>query len=310
MADKVGEFLASWKLLSYDDKKKGLTAFTEPSKVESLNKQTAIIAEDSEECPSIVYSDIQFYAYNIYLHSYPTIHWTLDKAPEGDTYWIGLFKTGAKDTDYEIQQYLEGTAQGSYYAGEIQTAAAEVSQNFTQDYELRIFKGEQRLEAETNVLRGFVNVAPTDPFADDAFEILDAVKTKQIDQDTLDFMQAISKYKTVDSPMDQPSLDDSYKQWKSFTPHQQQLLYPILEKSLLPDDVTEPGTKSHDLEDPIIRFPTLGESSTGTDNPEGLNKIVLTITLDKSSLSMFPQVVVNEGIAKTNPWIGMYRIQR
>ena len=301
MADK---FLASWKSLSKDDRKNlGIVGFTKQSEVDAPKKTAA-----TTECPLIIYNEIEISSDIIYFYSYPTIHWTLEKVPEDDTYWIGLYKVGAKDTDYEVHQYLQGIAQGSYYAGEIKNEATLVSQNFSQEYELRIFKGEQRLHAKTNILHKYFNVTPTDPFADNALEILDEVKAVQLDQSTSDFAYAIANPKLVDVPQEQSCLDDSYKQWRSFKPQQQQLLLPILEQSFLPDEVRNPGPKKHDLADPIARFPNLGKSVS--ENPDRLNRIVLTITLNKSSFSFFPEVIVKEGIDKHNPWVGMQRIQR
>ncbi len=95
MADKVGVFLASWQQLSGDDRKKAIAAFTKQPKVQATLKEPK-----TSTCPSTVYSGIQLSSYYSYLYYYPTMHWTLDRTPEDDTYWVGFFKTDAKDTDY------------------------------------------------------------------------------------------------------------------------------------------------------------------------------------------------------------------
>ena len=300
MFEGLKEFLASWLSLSSEDKKEEIASKQQPT-VEAPAKTS------TTKCPSIVYNGIRLSADIIYFYSYPTIHWTLEKVPEDDTYWIGLYKVGAKDTDYEVHQYLQGIAQGSYYAGEIKSEATLVSHQFSQDYELRIFKGDQRLHAKTNILHKYFNISPTNPFADNALEILDDIKAKKPDQDTHDLVNAITEVNKVDVSQGQSCPDDSHKQWGNLTQKQQHLCLPILEQSSLPDEVRNPEPKKHNLADPIARFPNLGKSEPHTGN---LNRIVLTITLNKSSFSFLPEVVVKEGIEKSNPWIGMKRIQR
>jgi len=105
-----------------------------------------------------VYDGIQLYSYYSYLYYYPTMHWSLDKTPETNDYWVGVYKKGAADNEYLTYQWVKKTAQGSYYIGKLNTTAGEASQYRSEEFELRIFKGNyQRLDAATNILGASVS---------------------------------------------------------------------------------------------------------------------------------------------------------
>ncbi len=185
------------------------------------------------------------------------------------------------------------------------------SQNRYDEFELRIFQGNQRLKAETNKLRGVINIAPTDPFASNSSKLLADLASIKPDAETLDFINAIEN--PTGAFQGQFSLEDSYKQWDSFTPYQQQLIFPILEHGCLPDEITNAGPKHLDWPEPNIRFTDLGESQflKAADNPgAGPDKIVLTITLNGAYTYVYPQVYVQQEIPKSNAWMGMYYPQR
>ena len=111
MADTVGSFLASWQQLSIDDRKKSLANFTKQPKARlvaaTLEKTIATTV-----CPSTVYNGVQLSSYYSYFYYYPTMHWTLDRTPDDDSYWVGIFKEDAKDTEYITYQYVKKNSSG------------------------------------------------------------------------------------------------------------------------------------------------------------------------------------------------------
>ena len=162
MADKIGEFLTSWQQLGSDEKAKGIAAFTVQSQVEDTKRELKTTTK-SDEFSSKVYDGIQLYSYYSYLYYYPTMHWSLDKTPDTDDYWVGIYEKGAADDKYLAYQWVKKAAQSSYYIGKLSTTVGPgvKSTNRSEEYELRIFKGDyQRLDAATNVLRGRILNAP------------------------------------------------------------------------------------------------------------------------------------------------------
>ena len=316
MADKIGEFLTSWQQLGSDDKAKGIAAFKIQPQVQDTNLQLKTTTK-SDEFSLKVYDGIQLYSNYSYLYYYPTMHWSLDKTPDTDDYWVGIYEKEADDDKYLAYQWVKKAAQGSYNIGQLSTTDGPgvESTNRSEDYELRIFNGGyQRLDAETNVLRGRILNAPSDPSSPDAYRVFASIESKQLDGETRDFIRAVEMAKAGASP-GKLSLDLEHlkKLWNSFAPFQQQLLFPILEQDSLPDEIKKPGPKALDCPEPKIRFPQLGKTKglKEADDPvKGPNKIVLTITLNRSYTSIYPVVDVEKVVPTKNAWMGMYYTQR
>ena len=312
MADKIGEFLTSWQQLGSDDKAKGLAAFKIQPQVQDTDLELKKTTK-SDEFSSKVYDGIQLYSYYSYLYYYPTMHWSLDKTPDTDDYWVGIYETGAADDKYLDYQWVRKAAQSSYYIGKLSTTVGPglQSTNRSEDYELRIFKGDyQRLDAVTNVLRGRILTAPSDPFSPDAYQVLSSIESKQLDGETRDFIRAI------ETPSVSPGelhLEPLKKVWNSFAPFQQQLLLPILEQDSLPDEIKKPSPKALDYPEPKICFPQLGKTKglkEADDPAKGPSEIVLTITLNQSYTYIYPVVDVKQVVPTKYAWMGMYYTQR
>ena len=120
--------------ISNDDKKNCLATFTtkvQPTKVATIRPeaitevqpvaitkvQPATINEvqpviestaAATACPSAVYKGVHLSSCYSNLYYYPTMHWTLDKTPDTDNYWVGIFKEGASDKDYRIALNFRG----------------------------------------------------------------------------------------------------------------------------------------------------------------------------------------------------------
>ncbi len=87
MAEELGCFLASWKLLSGSDKEKGIAAFAKNFGHQAPDKKsTTTSQEQSASCPSKIYNDIFLSVNTTYFCYCPPMHWSLNKPPEDDTY--------------------------------------------------------------------------------------------------------------------------------------------------------------------------------------------------------------------------------
>ena len=316
MADKIGEFLTSWQQLGSDDKAKGIAAFTMQSRVKDTKRELKTTTK-LDEFSSKVYDGIQLYSYYSYLYYYPTMHWSLDKTPDTDDYWVGIYEKGAADDKYLAYQWVKKAAQSSYYIGKLSTTVGPgvKSTNRSEEYELRIFKGDyQRLDAATNVLRGRILNAPCNPTSPDAYQVFASIESKQLDEETRDFIHAVkTANSTTGAFPGKLNLEDLQKTWNSFATFQQQLLFPILEQDSLPDEIKKPGPKALDYPEPKIRFPQLGKTKglKEAENPaKGPNEIVLTITLNRSNTYIYPVVDVEQVVPTKNAWMGMYYTQR
>ena len=149
MTSKVGTFLASWKALSNDRKRKYLVDIKPQMLYKTTNDdEPMMLRRKNVATPHDVKKDVALYSYYSYLYYYPTIHWALEKSPDTNDYWVGIFKKQSKDDDYITYQYVKHKAQGSYYCGKLNTPAGQKSQNRSEEFELRIFDGNRRLDAQ------------------------------------------------------------------------------------------------------------------------------------------------------------------
>ena len=311
----MGSFLYSWQQLGAKDKAEGLDAFGKKRKrgVATAPRPTSAVV-DLRACPMKACDGVQLYSYYSNLKYYPTMHWYLDKTPETDDYWVGIYKREAENTEYIDYQWLGKTAQGSYCIGRLKTAAEGIeSRERVEEFELRLFKGDyQRVEAVTNVLRGTIQDAPTEPDV----EPRRALEIKQLDPGTREFIRAIQTFQSLDTPHEGTylsTLQDLFKQWDAFTPLQKLLLFPALEQDTLPDKIkTKPDPKALDRPEPKICFPSLGKAEglrKGQD-PKVPQNIVLTITLNYSCTEIYPVVNVEQVVPPKRAWMGVYHTQR
>ena len=313
MASEVQDFLSSWKQFSLDDKNQLLSTLTQGDLNEAVKLKSASKLSNTAAGQDQIYQGVKLSCYCSYLYYYPTMHWTLDRTPETDKYWIGLFRKDAPDTKYLAHKYVGKAAQGSYRVGQINSTHGNVEKGYYMDeYELRMFRGDTRLNfAKTNEMRGSVVVAPTDPLAsadNEAFEF----KQLETDGPKDSFLQAIESVdedKVIGPPIPK---EDFHKKWNNFTPMQQQLLYPVLKHSCFPDEKKNPAPKlSTDLPEPKVRFSDLGKVAK-LEHPEAdsPNEIVLNITLGESYTYVFPLVEVTETVGSKYAFMGLYHIQR
>ena len=306
----VVDFLYSWQQLDTNDKAMGLDAFTAKDVPTGLHRPPTAVGALQLDIPTNTYEGVQLYSYYSYIYYYPIMNWHLDRTPETNDYWLGIYRKGAADTDYITFQWLNQTAQGSYNVGKIGDGL-ESKERF-EEFELRIFKGDyQRVDAVTNILRGTIEDAPTanpDEYKRD-------IAVKQLDQDTREFIQAIQTFTSLGTTGKETrlfSLLDLQTLWDTFTRLQQQLLLPVLEQEALPDSIKKPGPKALDRPEPRICFSNLGkvEALRGADDPNAPQEIVLTITLEKTSTYIYPVVNVTITVPADRAWMGVYHTKR
>lgn len=327
---EVGSFLSLWQQLSDEDKAKGLVAFSKPDQCGqppplpiSITPRplTTAASHHEYETPlssSATFGGVQLSCSTYQLFYYPTIHWNLDRIPETDDYWIGIYKRGASNDQYINYQWLNKTAQGSYYIGLLSSTGEIESSEHGDEFELRLFKGGyQRVDAETNVLRAKILVAPTNP---DELTLNDfTVDVKPLQSETREFIKAIQNAQscvcacgTSVARDEVSSFQDVQHQWDKFSPLQQQLLYPSLAQ---PYQIRKSGPKALDRPEPKVLLSSIaknvhlsdGDRNDSDDIPQ---KIVLTITLNKCYTYIYPVVNVTEAVPFKDAYIGIYHTQR
>lgn len=328
--DEVASFLSLWQQLSAEDKAKGLVAFSKPdqrcqppllpvSRTRPLPSATSHHEHETTRSSSTTYGGVQLY-YSSYsrLFYYPTMHWNLDRTPETDDYWIGIYKKGASNDQYIDYQWLSKTAQGSYSLGRLSTTAGIESTEHSDEFELRLFKGDcQRVDVETNVLRAKILVAPTNPDGQTLNDF--TVDVKPLPLETREFIRAIqnaqSRVHGTSAREQVTSFQDVQQQWDKFSPLQRQLLFPFLKLNAQPDQIRKPGPKALDRPEPKLSFSSIAKnvrSSSGdlNDSNDVPQKIVLTITLNQSYTYIYPIVNVTEAVPSKDAYVGMYHTQR
>ena len=317
MVNEVQDFLSSWKQFSLHDKNQLLSTLklgdlNEAVKLKSACKLSdKVVAAGKDQ----IYQGVTLSCYYCYHYYYPTMHWSLDRLPETDNYWVGLFRKDASDSDYLTYQWVGKEAQGSYSIGEVKHTYSNLEMGFYLDeYELRIFRGNTRLNfAKTNKIRESVVVAPTDPLESANKE---AFKFKQIKTDgTKDsFLQAIETTDEAKVTGSQMSKEDFDKKWNSFTPIQKQLLYPLLKHSSFPDEKRNPAPKlSTDLPEPKVLFSDPCKVATCKVEPledDAPTEIVLNLTLGDSYTYVYPKVEVMEAVDTKYAFMCLFRPQR
>jgi len=311
MADKTaGELLAAWKQLDDSSKNTLLQSIQDDPLFEQpqVTSQVAKGATDIKPTTPNIYSDIQLCPYLSYLYYYPIIQWSLDKTPDTDDYWVGLYEKDEKDDKkYLAYKWIHKTAQGSYKVGLLKTTAYKYGSNRCEEYEVRIFKhGYQRLHAKSNILRGIVNHLPTNPFTPDVEKLLSSQERNQSDKELESFLAAIEDSNTcVVAKSNSPV--DVLEQWTNLTPTQKQLMFPILEQDSLPDSIKKPDERRTDRQEPNIYFANSSKIRKSSEPP---SQIVLTITLQYSYTYTYPIVEVENEVSSDKAWLGVYHIQR
>ena len=319
MVDKVEPFIKCWRQLNPQDKQKVFHAVqtNEENEAKSSGKINPMAESllDSEismtevlNATNTVYEKINIISYYSYLYYYPTMLWSLDKTPETDDYWVGIYLEGAANIDYLAYQWVYKTAQGSYYIGKLKNTAGADGAIREENYELRIFKGAtQRLDAVSNVLRGHVSYAPTD------VEYIDFDKSTNdltINTELKEFINALESEASNKTFKGINSSTSNFKElWDNFNPSEKQLILPLLENECLPDEIRCPALTYDNRPEPKILFPDLGKAeplSEAMDSVSEPTEIVLSISLNKSSTIVYPVLYTIKTLPSKKSYAGVF----
>ena len=244
------------------------------------------------------------------------MHWNLDRTPESDDYWIGIYEKGAPNNEYLQYQWLKRTAQGSYYIGRLKTRPGKYLRERVDEFELRLFKGNQQcVGAQTNILRGDVWDAPTNP--DSQISNFRDVKTKELDTEMHEVLASVQNLPSLKPTLLAPlPLERIVELWDIFKQYLQIQLFPELEQDFLDETIKNPEPKAFDCPEPNVTFPNLDTQFSilglpnDFDRSEVPQRIVLSITLNYSYTYIYPIVNVTDAVPMKNAWMGIYRTQR
>ena len=319
VADKIQTLISGWKQLNDQDRLeffKSLNNTTNSNKRECEADEVKDDFETARTYGTKVYDNIELYSYYSYLYYYPTIHWHLDKTPDTNDYWVGIYKEGESDKNYLAYQWIGKKTEGSYKIGKLSTTAGMESRNRFEKFELRIFKGDyKRADADTNKLHGVVHSPAVEAFENEESSAKTAERaeyTPSLEPKLQAFLLTLetgveTSSVNVDESV-QYSQEDLKRLWSQFDWQEQQLLLPILKQDTLPDHIKKPGLHLDDRLEPKLLYPDLGNKPTLTQALSAIepSKITLTITLDYSYTYVYPVVNTKSALSGKWSWLGLY----
>lgn len=307
-ASKIKSMMQGWQQLSDEER----LEFMEY--VDSIAKTSAHHYDyNSETDPDLameesrneVFQSIDLYSYYSYLYYYPRMEWSLDKTPETDDYWVGIYKVGASDRDYLTHQWLKKTAQGTYYIGKLSNTKGEESTNRREEYELRIFKGDyQKLDAVSNRLHGVVHSPPIQVPSNGRME------ERIVDPKLSSFLKSLEKAFLIEGNVESaPTKAKIQSLWMEFNRQERDLLYPILEQDCLPSHIKNAEPDYDEWPEPLKAYPNLPDSvsTSAVDSNRIPDKITLTISLERSYTYVYPVINTRSTHSGRYAWLGVYR---
>ena len=338
--DKVQQLrsaVSTWRRLDKLGKQKSLTELKlelaesdsdgEPE-VEESDRGTAIqenhrIDEDGakQQCSHLkVYENVHLFPGSSYLYYYPTMHWSMDKTPDSEDYWIGIYERGAPDDKYIAHHWISRVAKGKHRIGKLETTAGKVGTNRTDVFELRMFNGSRRcLQARTNNLVGAVLCTAVNPYSGKSLKTEEQLCAKEaVEVASSSYIQ--QAFDESGSTKDGEDQTDGFmdKLKNKFSSLEKGKIIHRLEQEFLSSEVTEKDD-GVDRPEPKDEFVDLGKSTsskqqldeTGTltaaDAPA---EIVLEISLNYSNMYVYPMLRTTAGIPQNKSWFGVYKTTR
>ena len=303
MADdqRLIQFLSSWNELRSEDKAEALREFEfKPLPQFQPPSPTASATEPPEDSTQETRDGIQLYSYYSYLCYYPTIRWKLDKNPETDDYWIGVYEAGAANNEYTAYLWIGRAAEGSYDVGCLNTAAGKQSNERRDKFELRLFNGDcQITDVETNTLLGNVLHAHTR----DILEVRPPVTVEEPRTFFTDIRPFVQQSGDV-TPKPWASLRGMLLHlWDELWSSEQQHLYPFLEHYSHSNSVRNPENRP----EPKLCF---GSCSKKIFGPYATTYPQLTFGTTHSFAYIYPAVNVIEAIPSAYAYIGLCETKR
>ena len=299
-----------------DGKTNGPTTANGGSRHRALDRIDADSDSDSEEHLT-VYEKVHLFPNSSYLYYYPTMHWSMDKTPDSEDYWIGIYERGAPDDKYIAHHWIGKVAKGSYRVGKLETTAGKVGTNRTDVFELRMFNGSHRcFQAKTNNLVGSVLCTAVIPYSGKSLKTEEELHAKEVTEATSYVQQAFDESEaTKDATEDQSDSGFMDKLKNAFSSLEKGKLLHRFEQEFLSDDITEKDD-SIDRSEPKNEFADLGKSasskqplssSTPADAP---SEIVLEISLNYSNIYVYPMLCTTAAVKQQKSWFGVYKANR
>ena len=319
VADKIQTLISGWRQLNDQDRLEFFQSLNEAmNKQESEADDVTDNFETARTYSTNVYDNIELYSYYSYLYYYPTMHWHLDKTPDTNDYWVGIYREGSNDKNYLAFKWIRKSAQGSYKVGKLKSTAGMESRNRFEKFELRIFKGDyKRVDADTNKLHGVVHSPGVEAFENEESSAKTSERaeyTPSFEPKLQGFLLSLETAVEISNVNEKPfesvqySQEDLNRLWSQFDWQEQQLLLPILEQDSLPDHIKQPGLQLDDELEPKLLYPDLGKKPTLTQalSASEPSLITLTITLDYSYTYVYPVVNTKSALSGKWSWLGLY----
>lgn len=196
MKNKILQLVSGWRQMKDEDRLEFFRSKSTPKKSTQMHK------EDVAEASTKIYDGLDFYSYYSYLSYYPTMSWFLDKTPDDDNYWVGIYNVKeTNNRNYLAYSWVGSVAQGSYRIGQLSTTNGLLSSNRHEEFELRIFKGgyNRVTRAVSNRLNGVVRSPPIKVSSKATIE--DIEKTPKIDSSTKAFIMALEEVSKLSTSM-------------------------------------------------------------------------------------------------------------
>ena len=260
-----------------------------------------------------IYENVHLLPSSSYLYYYPTMHWSMDKTPDSEDYWIGIYEKGAPDDKYIAHHWIGMVAKGSFRVGKLETTAGKMGTNRTEVFELRMFNGSQRcVQAKTNNLVGAVLCTAVNPYSGKSLKTEEELCTKKVSE-TDSYIQQVfdessEEIQVAAEDQSDGGFMDKVKNFFSF--HEKGKLMHRLEQEFLSDEITKKDD-SVDQREPKDEYGDLGKSATSSKHPpttaDTPAEIVLEISLNYSSIYVYSMLHTTTATEQKKAWFGMYK---
>ena len=286
---------------------------------DTLSRIEADSDSDQTEEHLKVFENVHLFSSSSYMYYYPTMHWSMDKTPDSDDYWIGIYERGAPDDKYIAHHWIGMVAKGSFRVGKLETTAGKVGTNRTDVFELRMFKGSQRcLQAKTNNLVGSVLCTAVIPYSGKSLKTEEELHAKEVAETASCIQQAFDESEeTNEAAEDQSNGGFMDKLKNAFSFHEKGKLLHRFEQEFLSDEITK-KEDSVDRPEPKDEYgdqlgkSTLSKQSSGTSATMDStpSEIVLEISLNYSNIYVYPMLRTTAAIEQKKAWFGVYKANR
>ena len=268
---------------------------------------------DSEEHLK-VYENVHLFPNSSYLYYYPAMHWNLDKTPDSEDYWIGIYERGAPDDKYIAHHWIGKVAKGSFRIGKLATTAGKVGTNRTDVFELRMFNGSQRcVQAKTNNLVGSVLCTAVIPYSGKSLKTEEELQAKEVTETASYVQQTFDESEeTKEAAEDQSDGGFMDKLKNAFSFLEKGKLLHRFEQEFLSDEITEKDD-GIDRPEPKDEYADLGKSTSSQQPPitaDAPSEIVLEISLNYSNMYVYPMLHTTAATEQKKAWFGVYKADR